>query len=190
MPPTVVARPPRSARRDLGRPGHQLRRVLLARHARRAVPVRRRHWQRTARIALPEQTRNVWHGYLNGVGPGQLYGFRVQGRYAPREGIRFNPNKLLIDAYARAMSGDNRLERADLRLPPRRRTEDLTRDVHNSARGMPKSVVVDDHFDWGNDRPPRCPGAKPWCTRPTSRASACATGRARGPARDLSRSGQ
>ncbi|MBV9578761.1 MAG: glycogen debranching enzyme GlgX, partial [Chloroflexi bacterium] len=80
----------------------------------------------SARIALPEQTRHIWHGYLNGVGPGQLYGFRVQGRYAPREGIRFNPNKLLIDPYARAIAG--RIEwRAPLfgyRLGAR--TEDLT----------------------------------------------------------------
>src|SRR6187551_1868342 len=60
----------------------------------------------TARITLPEQTRNVWHGYLQGVGPGQLYGYRVHGRYAPREGVRFNPNKLLVDPYARAICGE------------------------------------------------------------------------------------
>ncbi|MBV9603087.1 MAG: glycogen debranching protein GlgX [Chloroflexi bacterium] len=111
----------------------------------------------SARIALPEQTRNIWHAYLNDVGPGQLYGIRVQGRYAPREGIRFNPNKLLIDPYARAIAG-----RIDWRAPIfgyrlGARTEDLTRDVHNSARGMPKSVVVDNHFDWGDDRPPGVP---------------------------------
>ncbi len=110
-----------------------------------------------ARIALPEQTRNVWHGYVNGVGPGQLYGFRVQGRYAPREGIRFNPNKLLLDPYARAIAGtiDWRAPLFGYRLGAR--TEDLTRDVHNSARGMPKSVVVDNAFDWGSDRPPSVP---------------------------------
>src|SRR5262245_52459154 len=55
----------------------------------------------TNRLALPERTRNVWHGDLQGIGPGQLYGYRVHGRYAPREGRRFNPNKLLIDPYAR-----------------------------------------------------------------------------------------
>jgi glycogen operon protein len=111
----------------------------------------------SARIALPEQTRNTWHGYVNDVGPGQLYGFRVQGRYAPREGLRFNPNKLLIDPYARAIAG-----RIDWRAPIfgyrlGARTEDLTRDVHNSARGMPKSVVVDSLFDWGDDTPPGVP---------------------------------
>jgi glycogen operon protein len=111
----------------------------------------------SARIPMPEQTRNVWHAYLNGVGPGQLYGYRVQGRYAPREGIRFNPNKLLIDPYAKAIAG-----RIDWRAPifgyrVGARTEDLTRDVHNSARGMPKSVVVDTAFDWADDAPPEIP---------------------------------
>jgi glycogen operon protein len=111
----------------------------------------------SARVALPEQTRNIWHVYLNGVGPGQLYGYRVQGRYAPREGLRFNPNKLLIDPYARAVAG-----KIDWRAPifgyrVGSRTEDLTRDVHNSARGMPKSVVVDNVFDWAGDFPPNTP---------------------------------
>jgi isoamylase len=111
----------------------------------------------TARVALPEQTRNVWHAYLQGVGPGQLYGYRVHGRYAPREGVRYNPNKLLIDPYARAISG-----RIDWNSPIfgyrlGSRTEDLTRDVHNSARGMAKSVVIDDRFDWGDEQRPDVP---------------------------------
>jgi isoamylase len=108
----------------------------------------------TARIALPERTRHVWHGYLQGIGPGALYGYRVHGRYAPREGLRFNPNKLLLDPYARAVCG-----RVDWSTPIFAyrlggRNEDLTRDVHNSARGMPKSVVIDNHFDWAEDRAP------------------------------------
>src|ERR671932_1692075 len=111
----------------------------------------------TARIALPEQTRNVWHGYLQGVGPGQLYGYRVHGRYAPREGLRFNPNKLVIDPYARALYGEVDWNTPVFAYRLGSRTEDLTRDVHNSARGMPKSVVVDDHFDWGDDQPPNVP---------------------------------
>src|SRR5216684_4527855 len=92
----------------------------------------------TARSALPEQTRNVWHAYLQGVGPGQLYGYRAHGRYAPREGLRFNPNKLLIDPYTRAVSGaiDWNAPIFGYRLGSR--TEDMTRDVHNSARAMPK----------------------------------------------------
>jgi isoamylase len=111
----------------------------------------------TARIGMPEQTRNVWHAYLQDIGPGQLYGFRVHGRYAPREGLRFNPNKLLLDPYARCISGsvDWHVPIFGYRLGSR--TEDLTRDVHNSARGMPKSMVVDDQFDWGDDRAPNVP---------------------------------
>src|SRR5215472_2004047 len=111
----------------------------------------------TARIALPEETRNVWHGYLKGVGPGQLYGYRVHGRYAPREGLRFNPNKLLVDPYARALSGEVDWNSPVFAYRLGSRTEDLTRDVHNSARGVPKSVVVDDHFEWGDDRSPDVP---------------------------------
>jgi len=111
----------------------------------------------TARVGLPEQTRNVWHGYVQGIGPGQLYGYRVHGRYAPREGLRFNPNKLVLDPYARAISGN-----VDWNVPIfgyriGSRTEDLTRDVHNSARGMPKSVVTHNDFDWGDDRRPDVP---------------------------------
>ena len=111
----------------------------------------------TARIALPDQTRNVFHGYVQGVGPGQLYGFRVHGRYAPREGLRFNPNKLLMDPYARAIAGEVDWTTPVFAYRLGSRTEDLTRDVHNSARGVPKSVVVDDHFEWGDDRSPDVP---------------------------------
>ncbi len=111
----------------------------------------------TARVALPEQTRHVWHGYAPVIGPGQMYGYRVHGRYAPREGLRFNPNKLLIDPYARAVRGavDWNTPVYGYRLGGR--TEDLTRDVHNSARGLPKALVVDNAFDWGDDRPPGVP---------------------------------
>jgi isoamylase len=111
----------------------------------------------TARIALADQTRNVFHGYVQGVGPGQLYGFRVHGRYAPREGLRFNPNKLLMDPYARAIAGEVDWSAPVFAYRLGSRTEDLTRDVHNSARGVPKSVVVDDHFEWGDDRSPDVP---------------------------------
>src|SRR6266545_2667253 len=105
----------------------------------------------TARIALPEQTRNVWHAYIPGIDPGQLYGYRVHGRYAPREGLRFNPNKLLIDPYARAVSGVIDWNAPIFAYRLGSRTEDLTRDVHNSARGTPKSVVIDAEFDWGEE---------------------------------------
>jgi isoamylase len=111
----------------------------------------------TARVALPEQTRNVFHGYVQGIGPGQQYGYRVHGRYAPREGLRFNPNKLLIDPYARAISGEVEWTAPVFAYRLGSRTEDLTRDVHNSARGVPKSIVIDETFDWGNDQPPDHP---------------------------------
>ena len=111
----------------------------------------------SARIVLPEQTRNVWHGYINGIGPGQLYGYRVHGRYAPREGLRFNPNKLLVDPYARAIAGNVDWSAPIFAYRLGGRNEDLTRDVHNSARGVPKSVVIDDQFDWGEDRPLNVP---------------------------------
>src|SRR5215813_11187943 len=111
----------------------------------------------TERFTLPEQSRNVWHAYLQGVGPGQLYGYRVHGRYAPREGLRFNPNKLLIDPYARAISGVINWLAPVFAYRQGSRTEDLTRDVHNSARGMPKSVVIDGEFDWADDFPPSIP---------------------------------
>src|SRR5258708_6002637 len=111
----------------------------------------------TARVALAEQTRHVWHGYVQGIGPGQLYGYRVHGRYAPRDGLRFNPNKLLLDPYARAIRGAIDWNTPIFAYRLGSRTEDLTRDVHNSARGMPKSVVIDDRFDWGDDRRPDGP---------------------------------
>ena len=60
----------------------------------------------TERIRLPEVTAHVWHGYLPGIEPGQLYGYRVQGPYEPRHGLRFNENKLLIDPYAKAIAGN------------------------------------------------------------------------------------
>jgi isoamylase len=105
------------------------------------------------RVVLPRRTYHVWHGFLEGVRPGQLYGYRVYGPYAPRLGQRFNPAKLLIDPYAKAIAG-----RVDWSAPVfgyrfGRRSEDLTRDVRDSARGIPKGVVVDTAFDWGHDRP-------------------------------------
>ncbi len=110
-----------------------------------------------ARVTLPDVTNHVWHGYVAGLGPGQLYGYRVSGPYAPREGHRFNPNKLVVDPYTRAIAG-----RVDWNAPVfgyrlGSRTEDLTRDIRNSGRGIPKSVVVDPEFDWQGDRPPAIP---------------------------------
>src|SRR6478735_2069987 len=101
------------------------------------------------RIALPERTEDVWHGYLNDVSPGQLYGYRVYGPYAPERGHRFNANKLLLDPYARRLAG--RLVWSDAHFAYRTGSarEDLSFDRRDNARGMPKAVVVDETFNWG-----------------------------------------
>ena len=107
-----------------------------------------------------------WHCYLPGVGPGQRYGYRVHGAYAPNEGHRFNPNKLLIDPYAKAIDGvvDWAHDANVLPYVPPDSLEnaedaDLEMDDEDDAGAVPKSVVIDDHFDWEGDRPPRTPFA-------------------------------
>ena len=108
------------------------------------------------RFSLTEVDGFIWHGYLYGIGPGQRYGFRVHGPYEPKAGHRCNPAKLLLDPYAKAIEGevswgqpvfgyefgagrDRRPNRAD------------------SAPSMPKCVVANPYFDWGNDHSPRTP---------------------------------
>jgi glycogen operon protein len=110
-----------------------------------------------ARLPLPECTDEVWHGYLPEARPGLLYGYRAYGPYEPRQGHRFNPNKLLLDPYARQLAGEVRWSDAlfGYRLGAGR--GDLTFDRRDSAPAMPKSVVVDDSFHWGDDRPPSVP---------------------------------
>ena len=102
----------------------------------------------TARIALPEYTDEIWHGFLPDIGPGQLYGLRVHGPYAPEEGHRFNPNKLLLDPYARAHFGDLVWNDACFGYTIGAEGDDLTFDERDSAEFMPKCVVVDPNFDW------------------------------------------
>jgi glycogen operon protein len=111
----------------------------------------------TDRIALRERTDLIWHGYLPDVQPGQLYGFRVNGPYAPEEGHRFNPHKLLLDPYAKAISGQIESSDVVFGYPIGDTEEDLILDARDSAGSMPKSVVVDDAFTWGDDRLPRVP---------------------------------
>ncbi len=107
-----------------------------------------------------------WHCYLPGVGPGQRYGYRVHGPYAPNEGHRFNPNKLLIDPYAKAIDGvvDWSHDANVLPYVPPDSVEnaeeaDLELDDEDDSGAIPKSVVIDDSFDWEGDRPPRTPFA-------------------------------
>lgn len=109
------------------------------------------------RYELPEWTDEVWHGYLPDAGPGLLYGYRAHGRYAPEEGHRFNANKLLLDPYARKLSGPVRWTDALHGYQVRSKREDLSFDRRDSALAMPKAVVVDDHFDWSRDVKPNTP---------------------------------
>jgi glycogen operon protein len=107
-------------------------------------------------MRLPELTDGVWHGYVPDLHPGQLYGYRVHGPYDPGAGRRFNPAKLLLDPYARAVSGPVCWN--ELLLAFRRgATDDHTPDARDSGGIMPKAVVIDPAFDWQGDRPPRTP---------------------------------
>ena len=109
------------------------------------------------RLRLHEVTAHVWHGFVPGVGPGQRYGFRVHGPFDPAEGHRCNPNKLLIDPYARAIDGDIRWDEAMYGYEFGHEDGDLSRNDSDSAAFVPKSVVVADDFDWGRDTRPRTP---------------------------------
>ncbi|MET0250351.1 MAG: glycogen debranching protein GlgX [Sphingobium sp.] len=110
-----------------------------------------------ARYFLPECTDEVWNGYLPNARPGLLYGYRVHGRYAPEEGHRFNPNKLLLDPYARRLSGHIRWNDMLHGYPVRGRRADLGFDKRDSAAAMPKGVVTHDSFDWSRDIRPNIP---------------------------------
>lgn len=109
------------------------------------------------RLALPDCSDGVWHGYLPGVWSGQLYGYRAHGPYRPEQGLRYNANKLLLDPYARALAGS--LKWSDVLYGFRASSPraDMSFDRRDSAFAMPKGVVTDDGFDWGEDRPPHTP---------------------------------
>ncbi len=109
------------------------------------------------RVRLPERTDLVWHGYLPDVGPGQLYGYRVHGPYEPARAHRFNPAKLLIDPYACALAGELRWADEVFGYRVGDPAGDLSWDDRDSAPFVPKSVVIDGSFDWGDDRQPRTP---------------------------------
>ena len=111
----------------------------------------------TLRVPLPEQTDMVWHGYLPEVRPGQLYGYRVHGPYAPAEGHRFNAHKLLLDPYGKQIQGSIRWADSHFGYRVGSKQEDLSFDKRDNAAGMPKNRVIDSAFTWGSDRPPRIP---------------------------------
>ncbi len=100
------------------------------------------------RWVLPEFTDEVWHGFVPGLQPGARYGYRVHGPYAPLDGHRFNPNKLLLDPYAKAVMGQLRWDPALFGYTLGHPDGDLSFDERDSAPFMPKSVVVDSHFKW------------------------------------------
>ncbi len=106
------------------------------------------------RVALTEVDGYIWHGYLNGVGPGQRYGFRVHGDYDPVAGQRCNPAKLLLDPYAKAIEGDVRWGQPVFGY---RFDHEQEPDDSDSAPFVPRCVVANPYFDWGNDRQPRIP---------------------------------
>jgi isoamylase len=106
------------------------------------------------RVDLPEVDAYVWHGYLPGIEPGQRYGYRVHGPYDLDRGHRCNPAKLLLDPYARAVDGDVTWDEAVYGY--QWGNPDVASDT-DSARFVPKSVVVNPYFDWANDRPPNVP---------------------------------
>ena len=112
-----------------------------------------------ARFPLPDKTDQVWHGYLPGAKAGTLYGFRAHGPYEPEHGHRFNARKLLLDPYAKAITGGFQWggEMFGYRTGGE---DDQEADDHDNAHLMPRSVVVDDAFDWGNDRLLRRPLAE------------------------------
>jgi glycogen operon protein len=105
------------------------------------------------RLNLPETTAFCWHGYLPNVGPGQRYGFRVHGPWAPEHGNRCNPAKLLLDPYSKAIEGD--IKWGQSIFPYNFDNPDGPPNTDDSAASMPKSVVISPFFEWGNDRPPR-----------------------------------
>jgi isoamylase len=109
------------------------------------------------RVPLPEQTDMVWHGYLPEVRPGQLYGYRVFGPYAPEEGHRFNHHKLLLDPYGKQIQGAIRWSDSHFGYRVGNKQEDLSFDRRDDAAGMPKNRVIDSAFTWGVDARPRIP---------------------------------
>jgi isoamylase len=112
------------------------------------------------RIALPECTEMVWHAYLPDIHPAQLYGYRVHGPYEPAKGHRFNPHKVVLDPYAKAIGRDLRWGDELFGYRVGDPAADLSRDERDSAALAPLAAVIDTAFTWGDDRPPRTPWHK------------------------------
>jgi isoamylase len=134
------------------------------------------------RITLPEYTDQIFHGYLPDIAPGQIYGYRVHGPYEPDAGHRFNPNKLLLDPYARAHNGELTWDPALFGYTIGHPDDDLSFDERDSAPFMPKSVVIDPNFDWHGQAKPsatRSPGTARSSTKHTCAATPRSTRKCR-----------
>ncbi|RJL07126.1 glycogen debranching enzyme GlgX [Paracoccus aestuarii] len=132
--------------------------AVFSQHADRVVLCLFDERNKETRIDLPERDGHVWHGYAEGLRPGQKYGLRVHGPYRPQQGHRFNPNKLLIDPYAKRLTGRPAAHDAIHGYRAGHADADLSFDRRDSAHHMPKCVVTDPSFAWSEDRPLR----RPW----------------------------
>ena len=109
-------------------------------------------------LKLENRTKYVWHVFVNGIKPGQLYGYKIKGDFNPSYGMRFNGNKLLIDPYAKAVTGKIRnTDNLLLAYDPNAYVKDLSIDNRDNTHIVPKSIVVDDNFDWQGDALPDIP---------------------------------
>ena len=132
--------------------------ALYSRHATRVdLCLFNEKGREVERIRLPEYTDEIWHGYLPDARPGLRYGYRVHGPYAPRDGHRFNPNKLVLDPYARQLVGQIRWAPHLFGYTIGHKDADLSFDKRDSAPYMPRCVVVDPAFTWGQERSPAVP---------------------------------
>jgi len=111
----------------------------------------------SAQIDLPEQTDMVWHGFLRGLRPGQLYGYRVHGPYDPQQGHRFNPNKVVLDPYALGIGRQVHWSDENFGYVVGDPGADLSFDARDNCATAPLAAVIDPAFSWGDDRPPRTP---------------------------------
>lgn len=109
------------------------------------------------RIRIRERTNGIWHIYLPDIQPGQLYGYRIHGPYRPEEGLRFNPNKLLLDPYAKAIGREINWDDSLFGYTIGHEAEDLSFDERDSAAFAPLAIVTDQSFDWGDDKSPAVP---------------------------------
>jgi glycogen operon protein len=111
---------------------------------------------REVKVSLRQRTAFVWHGYVPGIHPGQRYGYRVHGPYEPSQGLRFNPEVVLLDPYAKALASVERWDLGCFAYRPGAKEGDL-RAAHVPALGAPRGVVIDPTFDWEGDEFPRIP---------------------------------